>query len=162
MSAFAAPRDAWLTVVRRYLLFAVAANLLWEFAHLPLYTIWKQGSWREIAFAAVHCTGGDALIAAAALVFALLVAGSEWPVDPWAYRGVAVLSVALGVAYTLFSEWLNIVVRKAWAYSELMPVIPIVDAGLSPVLQWIVIPAAAFWWARRPVLAQLLRIEVQS
>lgn len=46
---------------------------------------------------------------------------------------------------------LNIVVRQSWAYSEMMPVIPVIDAGLSPVAQWIVLPLASFWFARRPL-----------
>jgi hypothetical protein len=34
----------------------------------------------------------------------------------------------------------------SWAYSDWMPVIPIagLSIGLSPLLQWIVVPAAAF------------------
>jgi hypothetical protein len=125
------------------------ANLAWEFAQLPLYTIWKTGSTGEIVFAAVHCTGGDVLIATAALVAALLLAGSGWPGAPGAYRRVAALAIGFGLAYTVFSEWLNVSVRKSWAYSELMPVVPLLDAGLSPLLQWIVLPLAAFWWAGR-------------
>jgi hypothetical protein len=50
----------------------------------------------------------------------------------------------------VFSEWLNTEVRGSWAYSELMPVMPVVATGFSPVAQWIVIPIGAFWWARRP------------
>ncbi len=65
-----------------------------------------------------------------------------------AHRGrVIALTVIFGLAYTLFSEWLNIEVRESWAYSDLMPVFPIIDAGLSPVLQWIVIPLAGFRFA---------------
>ena len=48
---------------------------------------------------------------------------------------------------TVFSEWLNIEVRQAWAYRDAMPVIPVLGAGLSPVLQWIIVPLAGFWWA---------------
>ena len=157
--ALAGSRNAWLIAFRRYLGFAAIANLLWEFAHLPLYSVWTEGGWREIAFAAVHCTGGDVLIGTAALVLALLLIGGGWPVDPRVYRQVAALTVSFGLAYTVFSEWLNIVVRKSWAYSELMPVIPIIDAGLSPVLQWIAIPVAAFWLARRPIFVQPQPIE---
>jgi len=51
--------------------------------------------------------------------------------------------------YTIFSEWLNIVVRASWAYSPLMPVVHLINIGLSPLLQWIVIPAAALYAARR-------------
>ena len=32
-----------------------------------LYTLWHEGTWRDIAFAAIHCTGGDVAIATATL-----------------------------------------------------------------------------------------------
>lgn len=143
----------WLTALRWYLASIAVGNLVWEFAQLPLYTIWSAGSTGDIVFAAVHCTGGDILIAAASLVLALLLWGAGWPITRRAYRQVAALTVAFGLAYAVFSEWLNVVVRKSWAYSELMPIVPIVDAGLSPLLQWIVLPLAAFWWAGRRVSA---------
>src|SRR3546814_6655752 len=50
-------------------------NLAWEFVQLPLYTIWYEGSLWEILFAVLHCTGGDLLIASAALLGALMIAG---------------------------------------------------------------------------------------
>jgi hypothetical protein len=64
---------------------------------------------------------------------------------------VAALTIVLGVSYTIFSEWLNIVMRAAWAYSDLMPVVSLFgfEVGLSPLVQWIVVPSVAFWWARR-------------
>ena len=140
----------WLTVLRRYVPFVGAANLMWEAAHLPLYTLWREGTFREQAFAVVHCAGGDLLIAAASLLLALLLAGdARWPDDRRVYRRVAALAVAFGVLYTIFSEWLNVVVRQSWAYSELMPVVPLLDAGLSPLMQWIVVPVAGFWLAGR-------------
>lgn len=139
-----------LSALRRYFFVIIPANLIWEFAHLPLYTIWNEGSPGEIVFAAIHCTGGDILIAMSALMLALMITGRNWPHAHLARRRVTILTVVFGLGYTLFSEWLNIVVRAAWAYSDLMPIIPVLDAGLSPVLQWIVIPLAAFWWASRP------------
>jgi hypothetical protein len=82
----------------------------------------------------------------AALMAALfLFATGDWPER--GYRRVAALTIVFGLGYTIFSEWLNIVVRESWAYRDLMPVIPLIDAGLSPVAQWIVLPAIAFWWA---------------
>lgn len=138
----------WLRALRAYLVLIVGGNLVWETLHLPLYTIWREGTWQDLAFAVVHCTGGDVLIALASLTLALLLAG-----DPaWPHRGfqrVGVLAIAFGVLYTIFSEWLNIVVRQSWAYSELMPIIPVINAGLSPIAQWIFIPLFGLWWARR-------------
>ena len=140
----------WLTVFRRYIPFVLAANLAWEAAQLPLYTLWREGTPGEQAFAVLHCTGGDVLIATATLLLALMTAGDgRWPSHPPIYRRVAALALVLGVFYTIFSEWLNIVVRQSWAYSDLMPVVPVIDTGLSPLLQWIVVPLAGFWFASR-------------
>jgi hypothetical protein len=137
----------WLSALRRYIAFVAAANLVWEFAHMPLYTLWETGSAGEIIFAAVHCTGGDILIALSAVMLSLFLFGNgAWPAE----RRVPVVAgaVAFGLAYTIFSEWLNIEIREAWAYRDLMPVIPILDAGLSPVLQWMIVPLAGFSLAR--------------
>jgi hypothetical protein len=56
-----------------------------------------------------------------------------------------VFSLIVGIAYTIFSEWLNVVVRASWDYSELMPVVSALGLhiGVSPLLQWIVVPTAA-------------------
>ena len=137
--------------MRRYLMFVTLGNLIWETAQLPLYTIWQEGTVRDLAIAVLHCTAGDVLIATASIVAGLLVTGHDWPDRLDAYRRVALAAIAIGVTYTVFSEWLNIVVRRSWAYSELMPVIPLVGAGLSPALQWMVVPLAGFWFARRGV-----------
>lgn len=144
-----ATRNNWLRTLRRYLVVVAVMNLVWEFAHLPLYTIWESAPVSDIVFAAVHCTGGDILIALSSMMLALFLAGNEaWPAA--AYRRVAVLTVMLGLAYTLFSEWLNVKILAAWAYSDAMPLIPVVDIGASPILQWLVIPSIALWWAARP------------
>lgn len=147
------PSDApfsgtWLQTLRRYMVFIAVANLVWEFAHLPLYTLWETGTTPEIIFAAVHCTGGDILIALSSVMLALFLGGAaDWP----ASRRLRVIALTLffGLSYTAFSEWLNIEVRQAWAYRDLMPVVPVIGTGLSPILQWITIPMAGFYFALR-------------
>lgn len=144
---------AWLMMLRRYIVFLAVASLAWEFGHLPLYTIWNTGSLSELGFAALHCTGGDILIALSTLTLALFLVGKpDWPLKR--FRAVAALTIGFGLSYTVFSEWLNIEVREAWAYRDLMPVVPVIETGLSPLLQWLVIPLAAFWWAARPIAAR--------
>lgn len=146
--------DDWRIILQRYLVFIAGANLVWETAHLPLYTIWATGDVRELAFAVVHCTAGDVLIATSSVVLALLLAGAGWPVSQAARLRVATLAVIFGVGYTVFSEWLNIVVRRSWAYSSLMPVVPVIDTGVSPIAQWVVIPLMGLWWARRSFVSR--------
>lgn len=145
----ATPIGDWLGALRRYLIAVALGNLAWEVAQLPLYTIWYEGSTSEILFAAFHCTGGDLLIASMAVLAALLLAGDRrWPNAR--FRSVAVIAILGGLAYTLFSEWLNTEIRGSWAYAELMPQLPLIGTGVSPFAQWLVVPLAAFWWAGRP------------
>ena len=149
------PED-WVRGLRTYLLVIGFGNLIWETLHLPLYTIWNTGTLREKLFAVVHCTGGDVLIALASLALALVIgADRTWPKRGW--KRVVLLTVCFGVVYTIFSEWLNIVVRASWAYSELMPVIPVVGIGLSPLLEWIIVPLLAFNLARRSASARSVK-----
>jgi len=63
----------WLQGLRRYIAVTAIADLIWEVAHLPLYTIWNEGEPREKLFAVLHCTAGDVLIALCACPVAILV-----------------------------------------------------------------------------------------
>ena len=135
----------WLRALRMYVALIALGNLAWEILHLPLYTIWTTGTRGEQAFAVLHCTGGDVLIALAALTLALVIAGERgWP-------AVATLTIVFGVAYTTFSEWHNVYVRRSWAYSEWMPLLRIAgyQICLSPILQWVVVLGVALWAAAR-------------
>lgn len=142
----------WLGGVRRYLLFVAAANLAWEIAQLPLYTIWTEGAVQQIVFAVLHCTAGDLLIASVSLLGALLLVGvPTWPADR--YWPTAALAIVAGLAYTVYSEWLNTEIRASWTYGNLMPRLPWIGTGLAPFAQWIVIPLAGIIWLRRsPIL----------
>ena len=77
----------------------------------------------------------------------VIAGGSGWPAE--ASRRTALLTIAGGLAYTGYSEWLNAAVKRSWSYSDLMPAIPDLGIGLSPVLQWIVVPSVALWAAGR-------------
>ncbi len=98
---------------------------------------------REIMFAVVHCAGGDLLISTFSLVAALLMFGDRaWPRER--FIPVMIVTLFMGLSYTVYSEWMNTVVRQTWTYSHLMPKVPILGTGLSPFLQWIIVPALGF------------------
>ncbi len=64
--------------------------------HLSLCTTWRSGTPGELAFAVLHCTGGDVLIALSCLLGALLVTGSPgWPRG--SFGRVAAIALAVGV-----------------------------------------------------------------
>lgn len=132
--------------ILRFLAAMGVGNLVWEIAHVPLYTLWVEGTWGEILYAVLHCTVGDVMIAAVCLLLSLAMLGQgQWPQRR--FGAVALGTILLAMAYTLFSEWLNIEVRGSWAYREAMPRLPVLGTGLTPVLQWIAVPLLAFHWA---------------
>jgi hypothetical protein len=151
----------WLPIFRRYVAAMAVTNLIWEVAHLPLYTLWLDGNTREQVLAVIYCTGGDVLIALFSLIGALLVAGRRtWPER--SYTRVLLIAVALGVAITIYAEWLAVVVRQSWAYRDLMPTLPPLGTGLTPVLQWLVLPPLCLHWARLSLTARHSNTSLQS
>ena len=147
-------RSYWLRASAHYLAVIAVLNPGWEVVQLPLYTLWMEGTRAEQVFAVLHCTAGDVLIAASALVCSLLIAGGRgWPaVRFWPVVGI---SMVLGLAYTGFSEWLNVYVRQSWTYSPLMPTLALgpIRIGLAPLAQWLIIPGFGFatvhYWQRQ-------------
>lgn len=139
--------------LRRYLTAMALGNLVWEVAHVPLYTLWLTATPATIAYAVLHCTFGDVLIATFTLGLAIASVGRGWPERRCG--AVAAMTITLALAYTVFSEWLNVSVRGAWAYRDIMPTLPPLGTGMTPLLQWIVLPVLAFLWARR--LAKIVK-----
>ncbi len=139
----------WLRALRIYASASVMLHFAWEALHLPLYSIWSSATFGEIAFAVFHCTAGDLMIASLSLLVALLAVGNlGWPTER--FIPVMAATIAIGLGYTVYSEWLNTVVRRTWQYSELMPTIPILGTGLSPLMQWLIVPIVGFAVIRRP------------
>jgi hypothetical protein len=141
-------RPAWKFILLRFIPLLALLNLAWEMAQLPLYTIWHEAPWRDIAYAVVHCTAGDVLIGVFALLATLIVTRAG-PVGTWRTAHLMAGTVLLSVSYTIFSEWMNTVIYEHWKYSDLMPLMPVLGTGLSPLLQWFVVPSLALHLALR-------------
>lgn len=141
-------RDARSLIFFGYLPWLGGLNLVWETAQLPLYTLWSEASAGTIAFSVAHCTGGDIAIGAGAFVMVLILS-RERALSQWRWRRIALWTALAGAAYTVFSEWSNTAILGSWAYSELMPTLKVagIDIGLSPLLQWLVLPPLALYLA---------------
>lgn len=141
------PSSGWLPFWRRYLAASALLHFAWEWVQLPLYTVWFDESFARLAFVVAHCTAGDVAIATVAMGLALaLFADKRWPAT--GLVRVVLGAVAIGAAYTVYSEWLNTVARAEWAYTDAMPTIPPLGTGLAPLLQWFVVPILAALYAR--------------
>ena len=138
-----------ISVARRalvlYALLSAGLNLAWETVQLPLYTIFETGTPGFITYAVAHCTAGDVLIALASYGVAAVATGPGWIIERPIAGGVT--AILTGVIYTAFSEWLNVSVRGSWAYADVMPTLA--GIGLSPLLQWVIVPVVVIWLTRR-------------
>lgn len=116
---------------------AFVLNLVWEIGHISLYTLWREAAPLVIAWSIFHCTIGDVMIALAVFAFAAIVFRSvDWPTShPW-FGGALVVVAAL--VFTAQSEWYNVYRSDAWGYTSNMPTI--FGIGLSPLLQWLILP----------------------
>ena len=125
---------------------ALVLNLLWAVAQLPFYAFAPEIGRLAIAWFVTHCTAGDAAIALGSFgMAALATRDREWSAQrPW--LGLAV-ALGVGVLWTIQSEWQNVYVRSAWAYSAAMPTIR--GVGLLPVLQWVLLPPLVLLAVRR-------------
>ena len=138
-------------------------NLVWEISHVGLYTIWREADGLRIAWSVFHCTVGDVLIALAIYALAAIALWrADWPVSrPWT-GGLIVVIAAM--AFTAWSEWYNVYRVGAWNYTTSMPLI--FGIGLTPLLQWLVLPPAMVVAYRKlwPVLLgwQKLRNPIAS
>ena len=122
--------------IRPLVIFA-ALNLIWELVQLPLYTIWMTGSASQITYAALHCTAGDVMIGIGATILSRILMNKFHGKSEWQF---VICFILLSIAYTVFSEWLNVEILKSWAYASAMPRLPPLGTGLTPVLQWMIVP----------------------
>ncbi|OQW32789.1 MAG: hypothetical protein A4E19_05370 [Nitrospira sp. SG-bin1] len=129
---------------------AVAVNYPWERAQSRLYVLpnGAEVGWWMCAAASV----ADGLIVLLLFQIGKLVTGQpDWYLKPGA-RGYAALLLSGAVVSTVI-EWSTIHVGQWWAYSQRMPVVPLLNIGVVPLAQMLVLPPLIFillaWWHRK-------------
>ena len=111
-----------------------ALHLAWEFSHYRLYTGYENLSTLPIY---VWATIGDVLYTLVAFTLAsLFKRGLGWVREAAIpdYVGLA----ALGFFIALYVEYKAVAFQR-WVYLPEMPIIPMFDVGLSPVMQMVIL-----------------------
>lgn len=129
-------------------LFSFLLHFVWEFLQVPTYAGMAELShWEGIKFCTA-ATFGDVGFALTAFWTVSAVGRSrEWIQD--SRRAPLVAFIAVGIALTIAFEYYHTKVSLRWSYSEIMPLVPPLGTGLSPLLQWIIIPPLVVWLTRR-------------
>lgn len=98
-------------------------NLIWENIHSLLYSHYMGGEITE--FILLRATLGDAvMISIFSLPFIFLPTFKN---NYW-------IMIAIGIVVAVSIEWAAISVGR-WSYNELMPIIPVLNVGLTPTIQ---------------------------
>lgn len=133
--------------------FALLLNYPWEFLQVPLFEGMPQAEHWDAIKTCTRATLGDAVIMLISYWAVCLAARSRsWVLAPSTAR--VVMFAAIGVLITITIERLAGAGMwpGSWHYSSLMPIVPGIDVGLSPLLQWVVLPPLVVWFSRRQIL----------
>ena len=100
--------------------------------------------WRAL----IECTQaslGDGIISVTAYLLAIVASGRD-QIGRFRKRAVGwSVYLGAGLIITVGLELIATKVLDRWQYSELMPVIPFLDIGLLPILQWSLLPPLILW-----------------
>ena len=125
----------------RLFVIAVLVNYVWEIFQAPLYV--GMESFKLVWW---HC--GVAALGDGLLVFLIYAAGwavlgkQDWFAHPGAIGYVVMLLAGLAIGVGI--EWLAVFVAKRWAYTAQMPLVPLLNVGLAPVAQMLMLPPLIF------------------
>jgi hypothetical protein len=132
-------------------LFSFLLHFVWEFLQVPLYAgLADMPHWSAVVLCG-RATLGDVGMALVAFWAASLATRDRgWILRP-SLVPVAVF-IAAGAVMTIAFEYHATRIAFRWAYAAGIPRVPPFGTGLSPLLQWLVIPPVVIWLARRHLL----------
>ncbi|MFA6184404.1 MAG: hypothetical protein WC682_04900 [Parcubacteria group bacterium] len=115
------------------------ANFIWESAHSFLYMPHYAGFW-SFVFIHIKASLGDMLIYVLLyLSGAFVFRNNKWFLTQRKYPYLFL--IFMGFCLAIIIE--NFALKSGrWAYNDLMPIVPIINIGLSPILQLVIIPSA--------------------
>jgi hypothetical protein len=149
--ARAHPAGVWEAPELPVALFSFLLHFVWEFVQVPTFAAMAEMAHWAATKLCIAATFGDVGFALTAFWLASLAAGRrDWVLQP--SRLPLAVFVAVGVVLTVGFEYYYTQISLRWSYSAAMPLVPPFGTGLSPLLQWLIIPPLVIWLARRHLL----------
>lgn len=122
-------------------------NFIWEIWQAPLFQGMDELTHFEVT---LHCTlaalGDVSILLAAFWIIALTARSRRWIIHPRAIQAIGF--IAIGIAITVVIEAIATHVLNRWQYAAVMPTLPILGTGITPILQWLIIP---------PIIVSMMR-----
>ena len=129
-------------------IFSFLLHFVWEFLQAPTYAgMIEMNHWGGIKLC-TSATFGDVGFALTAFWFTSLLARSRnWIFKPMLNQ--LIIFVGVGVFLTVSFEYYYTNISLRWTYSEPMPLVPPFGTGLSPLLQWIIVPLIVIYFVQK-------------
>lgn len=139
--------------------FSFLLHFVWEFLQVPTYAGMAEMPHWEATKLCIWATLGDVGFALTAFwVASMAVRKRDWVLRPT--RLPTAIFVVAGIILTLGFEYYYTSISLRWTYSDLMPLVPPLGTGLSPLLQWLIVPLIVIWLTSNHLLgAQSLHDE---
>ena len=146
----ASPFSLWAVPEITVAFLSFTLHFVWEFIQVPTYAeMAVMPHWEGVKLC-TSATFGDVGFALTAFWTTAAAARSRyWILTPRIWQ--VAMFTAIGIGLTIGFEYYYTEVSERWNYSDLMPLVPPFGTGLSPLLQWIVIPLLVLSLARRVV-----------
>lgn len=130
-----------------FFFFGFLLHFVWEMLQIRWFEGMANASHQEATWMCARATLGDANITVVCYWTIALLRGRRWFSAPT--RVQLTQYIAVGILITIAFETLSTKLWSRWEYSAAMPVVPVIDVGLVPLLQWIVLPPLVLWIVRR-------------
>ncbi len=130
------------------LVLSFLGHFAWEILQAPLFASLSNTDHFVGIGVCLKATFGDLSIALAAFWCAALARRDRNWITRTGFLGPAIF-FAFGLLTTIGLEYLNTELTGRWAYDGVMPLLPVIGTGLSPILQWIFVPMLVLWYMQR-------------
>ena len=120
---------------------AFGLNWIWEIVQMFAYAAEAGDSWTKSFLFCTLAAVADAIVTVAIYVFL------KFPMRSGGAK-VYLSAAVLGALCAVFFEWFAFRFGL-WTYSELMPVVPILETGLLPFMQLTLLVPLAIWLTKK-------------
>lgn len=131
--------------------FAFLLNYPWELMQVPLYRAMPDAAHWDAIKVCTRATLGDGVIMLFAYWGAAFLVRDRWWIARPRLAPILTL-IGIGVAINVLLERLAIVSNDpnwGWRYATAMPIVPVLEIGLTPFLQWVILPLLLVCFVKR-------------
>lgn len=136
----ATDKKAFNKIISTIIVLSFLLNFAWELIQIPLY-IPSLYSLEHIAFCALASLADVIMVLLLYFGFVLLFRNPLW-MEHLNWKRIAIVTLGGGTGAVLAE--IRHLSLGTWAYSDSMPIIPVINVGISPVLQFMILPLLVY------------------